>query len=109
MFLGLPDPHPDPLVTSNNPYPDQALDPSIRICMFLGLPDPHLDLVRGTDPRIRIRTKMLRIRSTGFTHPDPTSPNRIWLNKTGLVGGWGGGPNTFFCGFFPLVYNLDNG
>ncbi len=37
-----------------------------RICMFLGLPDPHPDqLVRGTDPRIRIRTKMSRIPNTG--------------------------------------------
>jgi hypothetical protein len=34
--------------------------------MFLGHPDPHLNsLVRGTDPRIRIRTKMLRIANTG--------------------------------------------
>ncbi len=33
-----------------------------RIPMFLGLPDPHPDpLVKGTDPRIRIRTKMWRI------------------------------------------------
>jgi hypothetical protein len=30
--------------------------------MFLGLPDPHPDpLVRGTDPKIRIRTKMSQI------------------------------------------------
>jgi hypothetical protein len=35
----------------------------IRIGMFLGLPDPH-PLVRGTDPRIRIRTKMPRIPNT---------------------------------------------
>jgi hypothetical protein len=29
--------------------------------------DPHPDpLVRGTDPRIRIRTKMSRIRNNGF-------------------------------------------
>jgi hypothetical protein len=36
-----------------------------RILMFLGLPDP---LVRGTGPgiRIRIRTKMPRIRNTGY-------------------------------------------
>ncbi len=32
---------------------------------FLGLPDPH-PLVRGTDPRIRIRTNMSRISNTGF-------------------------------------------
>jgi hypothetical protein len=33
--------------------------------MFLGLPDPHLgSLVRDTDPRIRIRTKMSRIPNT---------------------------------------------
>ncbi len=34
----------------------------IRIRIFLGLRDL---LVRGTDPRIRIRTNMSRIRSTG--------------------------------------------
>jgi hypothetical protein len=37
--------------------------------MFLGLPDPH-PLVKGTDPRIRvrirIRTKMSRIPNTDF-------------------------------------------
>ncbi len=39
----------------------------IQIRMFLGLPDPHPDpLVRGTDPRIRIRTKMYRIRNTAL-------------------------------------------
>ncbi len=33
--------------------------------MFLGIPDPHPDLlVRGTDSRIRIRTKMSRIPDT---------------------------------------------
>jgi len=33
--------------------------------MFLGLPDPHPDpLVGVTDPKIRIRTKMSRIRNT---------------------------------------------
>ncbi len=31
--------------------------------MFLGLSDPD-PLVRGTDPRIRIRTKMSRLRNT---------------------------------------------
>jgi hypothetical protein len=41
----------------------------IRIRVFLGLPDPHPDLlVRGTDPRIRIRTKMSRIPNTGSDH-----------------------------------------
>jgi hypothetical protein len=35
----------------------------IRIRMFLGLTDPH---VTGTDPRIRIRTKMSRIPDTGY-------------------------------------------
>ncbi len=35
--------------------------------MFLGLPDPHLgSLVRDTDPRIRIRTKMSRIPNTVY-------------------------------------------
>jgi hypothetical protein len=39
----------------------------IWIRMFLGLPDPHPDpLVRGTDPRIQIRTKMSRISNTGY-------------------------------------------
>jgi hypothetical protein len=34
--------------------------------MFLGLPDPHPDpLVRGTDPKIRVHTKMSRIPNTG--------------------------------------------
>jgi hypothetical protein len=93
MVLGLPDPHPDPLVTSTDPAPSSSKNSKnnldfycfvtyliydflslvndvnvpvfrirIRICMFLGLPDPHPDpLVRGTDPRIRIRTKMSRI------------------------------------------------
>jgi hypothetical protein len=101
MFLGLPDPHPDPLVTSTGLALDPATapDPSfikqnsmknidsnclrllynflslkndvnapvvrIRICnwirirMLLGLPDPHPDpLVRGMDPRIRIRIQI---------------------------------------------------
>jgi hypothetical protein len=36
--------------------------------MFLSLPYPHTDqLDRGTDPRIRIRTKMSWIRYTAFT------------------------------------------
>jgi hypothetical protein len=39
----------------------------IRIRMLLGLSDPHRDpLVRGTDTRIRIRTKMSRILSTDW-------------------------------------------
>ncbi len=38
----------------------------LRIRMFLGLLDPHPDpLETGTDPRIRIRTKMSRIHNTG--------------------------------------------
>ncbi len=45
----------------------------LSIRMFLGLPDPNMDpLFRGTDPRIRIRirTKMSRIRNTvnNFIH-----------------------------------------
>ncbi len=94
MFLGLPDPHLDPLVTSTDPAPDPSiisksseknLDfycfvtylrfflslkndlkvPVFRIRRFLGLPDPHADpLVEGTDPSIRIRTKMSRIHNT---------------------------------------------
>ncbi len=60
MFLGLPDPHPDPLVTRTDP----AQDPSIikqkivrktlistvlwgSLCIFTSVPDP---LDRGTDP-----------------------------------------------------------
>ena len=27
----------------------------------------------------------------------------------GLVGGWGGGPNIFFCRFLPREYNFDHG
>jgi hypothetical protein len=34
--------------------------------MFFGLPDSHPDPVRDTYPRIRNRTKMSRIRNTGF-------------------------------------------
>jgi hypothetical protein len=89
-FLGLPNRHPDPLVTSTDPAPDPSIikknndfscfvtslwvfifeelhkftsvpDPD---AVFLGLPDP---LVRGTGPRIRIRirirTRMSRIRN----------------------------------------------
>jgi hypothetical protein len=38
----------------------------IWIRMFWGVPDPHPDpLVRGTNPRIRIRTNMSRISNTG--------------------------------------------
>ncbi len=45
----------------------------VRIGMFLGLPDPHPDLlVRGTDPRtrirIRVRIKMSWIPNTGSDH-----------------------------------------
>ncbi len=37
----------------------------IRIRMLLGLPDPHPDpLVRDTDPKIRIRSKMPRVPNT---------------------------------------------
>ncbi len=43
----------------------------VRSRKFVGLPDPELDpdqdpLVRGTDPWIRIRTKMSRIPHTGW-------------------------------------------
>jgi hypothetical protein len=57
MFLDLPDPDPDPLVSGMDPDPE---------------PDPELDpdaLVRGTDPGIRIRTKMSRIPNTGVLFP----------------------------------------
>jgi hypothetical protein len=38
-----------------------------RIRIFFGLPDSQLDpLVRGTDPRIRIRANMSLIRNIGF-------------------------------------------
>jgi hypothetical protein len=64
MFLGLPDPHPDPLVTSTDPgpdpSPDPAPDPSIikqkyskvnlafycfvtHLRLFTNAPDPHPD------------------------------------------------------------------
>jgi hypothetical protein len=54
MFLGLPDPGSGILRVTE----DFSMDP-------LPHPDPYLDqLVRGMDPRIRIRTKMSRIRNT---------------------------------------------
>jgi hypothetical protein len=102
MFLGLPDPYPETVVTSTDP----ALDPSIikqkivrktlistglghlydffpvfririiKIRMFLGLPDPYPDpLDRGEDPtiriRIRIHTKMSRIHNTVWKYAKP--------------------------------------
>ncbi len=45
MFLGLPDPYPDPLVTSSDPALGQAPDPGPA-------PDPE-PFIRGTEPRIR--------------------------------------------------------
>ncbi len=62
MFLGLPNPHPDP---------SQVRIRIRRLRMFLSLPDPHPDsFCRDTDPRIRIRiqihTKMTRIPNTDF-------------------------------------------
>jgi hypothetical protein len=58
--------------------------------MFLGLPGPHPDpLVRGTDPRIRIRirTKMSRIRNNAFweeAYPTPgTSTSTRMLHSDG--------------------------
>jgi hypothetical protein len=59
--------------TSPESYLHSVLEIRIRwICIFLGLPDPHPDpLVRGTDPRIRIRihirTQMSRIPNTGIS------------------------------------------
>ncbi len=56
MFLGLP----DPLVGGMDPDPDPALDPD--------------QLVRGMDPRMRMRIrippKMSWIRNTGFFTDD---------------------------------------
>jgi hypothetical protein len=41
----------------------------IRIHMFLGFPDKHPDpLVKGTDPRIQLRTEMERIPNTGLNY-----------------------------------------
>jgi hypothetical protein len=66
--------------------------------MFLGLPNPHRDpwLVRGTDPRIRIRirisNKMSRIRNPAFHEYTlievddftvPLPPHR-WIHLDGL-------------------------
>jgi hypothetical protein len=34
MFLGLPDPHPDPLVTSTNPVPDLSSKNSKKTADF---------------------------------------------------------------------------
>ncbi len=48
---------------------------SCRIRVFLGLPDPHPDsLDRGTDPAIRIRTKMSRIHNTDYDMPANKRP-----------------------------------
>ncbi len=47
----------------------------IQIIMLLSLPDPHPDpSVRGTDLRIRICTKMLQIRYTGFLRAKLSAP-----------------------------------
>ncbi len=44
----------------------------------LGLPDPHPDPFGiGTDPRIRIRTKMSRIRNTAVINPDSEPRHKI--------------------------------
>jgi hypothetical protein len=61
MFLGLPDPHPDPL--------DRGTDPRIRIC-------------------IRIHTKMSRIHNT---LPRLNIKNTITLLLSGDGGGYGRG------------------
>ncbi len=61
-----------PFLYSNRTFLSVLLRIHIRrISMFLGLPDPHLDsLIKGPDPRIpiriRIRTKISRIRNTAF-------------------------------------------
>jgi hypothetical protein len=96
MFLGLPDPDPDPLVKGSVPDrihmflglldPDPSVSQFKQKMFFVGIlkvndeksririqdPDPDPDsnpdpLVRGMDPRIRIRihSKMSWIRNTG--------------------------------------------
>jgi hypothetical protein len=67
MFLGLLDPHPDPLITSTDPAPDHSIKKNGKknldfYCFVISLwlltsvldPDP---LDRGTDRRIRIRIR----------------------------------------------------
>ncbi len=55
--------------------------------------DPNPDpLVRGMDPRVRIRTKMSRIPNTGFAgqyviHSQPTSKKSIGVNRVKLTPG----------------------
>jgi hypothetical protein len=82
MFLGLLDPDPDPLVRGTYLDPaDPELDPDPADPEFdSDLADPELDPVpadpeldpypdplgRGTDPRIRIRTKVTRIPNTAY-------------------------------------------
>jgi hypothetical protein len=100
MFLGLPDPHPDPLVTSThririrlqilqakivrktlNFYCFVAsydLLPVFRIRMFLGLPDPD-PLDRGTDPRIRISIRIHAKKSR--IHNTVPRLNKKWIES----------------------------
>jgi hypothetical protein len=82
----------------------------IRIRMFLGLKD--LDpLVRGTDPdpvteeRIRIRTKMSRIRNTaGFTEPGLWIPQRtLFFPAFSAQSKDSKKKSTHNCGFFSFV------
>jgi hypothetical protein len=51
-----------------------------RIRNFLGHPDPQpYPLVRDTDPRIRIHTKMLRICNTAFKLEHKWTGFNFWM------------------------------
>ncbi len=65
MILDLP----DPLVTSTGPDPAGSFHPSFSMTFYLH-PDP---LVRGTDPRVRIRANMSRIPNTAVL--------RVWFRS----------------------------
>jgi hypothetical protein len=100
MLLGLPDPHPDPLVTSMDLAPDPSIIKllydllslkndvnvpvfriRIRIRMFLSLPDPHPDpLVRGTDSRTRPRIWIVQ-----KCHGSPTMYGRVCLPMASFI------------------------
>jgi hypothetical protein len=80
MFLGLPDPDPDPLVRGTDPDPSLFLRMKI---MCLWDPDP---LVRGADTGIRIRTKMSWIPNTGIRGVNVKTAECIeWCRQVFLI------------------------
>jgi hypothetical protein len=74
IFLCIPDPHPDPLVTSKDPAPEPAMDPAPEPSVD---PDPlaiNLRLLHDFLPvfRIRIQIRIHRIHlAIPDPHPDP--------------------------------------